>query len=311
LSNFCPECGNKLISSNAEICPNCGVRLKPNSEKSPGIAALCSFLFPGLGQVYNGSFGRGALILLGTLIGLCLFTIPGLIVYVYSIYDAYTTAKRMNAGEILYQKTNLLHMILFVILAFFMFILLAAIVAAFVFGMTGAASDSIDEWNAVVDIQEEFDAQAYNDIESLGNHLDDYNSEIGKTYPNYNQLIRNFQSDRSKIAAWDSYLSQMDVRLNSFARVTAGYSGNEKQYADEMLSGLRDYYNHMSSAELGYIKFCDDMVLYLETCRNGYPEDSLINSANSAKDEAYKNTDLAYARLSSAQDSATRMEQLQ
>lgn len=141
MPNFCPECGNELISSKAEICPRCGVRLKTNSEKSPGIAALCSLIFPGLGQVYNGDTGRGILILVGTVIGSLFYFIPGLIVALYGIYDAYTTAKRMNTGEIAYKETNALHMILFVVLWFFgvaVFIVLAAIVAAFTFGMVGA-----------------------------------------------------------------------------------------------------------------------------------------------------------------------------
>lgn len=99
LPNFCPECGNELISKNAEICPRCGVRLKTNPEKSPVIAALCSIIFTGLGQVYNGYIGRGFVILLGTFIGSLLFVIPGLLVAIYGIYDAYKTAKRMNARD--------------------------------------------------------------------------------------------------------------------------------------------------------------------------------------------------------------------
>ncbi|MDD4254237.1 MAG: zinc ribbon domain-containing protein [Methanofollis sp.] len=141
MSKFCPECGKEQISQNAEICPNCGVRIKKNPEKSSGIAAISSFVFAGLGQVYNGDFGRGFLILVGTVIGSMFYFIPGLFVWAYGIYDAYTTAKRMNAGEIPYQETNALHMILFVVLWFVgiaVFFILAAIVAAFVFGMSGS-----------------------------------------------------------------------------------------------------------------------------------------------------------------------------
>ena len=113
LSNFCPECGNKLISPNAEICPGCGVRLRGSTEKSPGLAALCSLLFTGMGQVYNGDVGRGFLFLAGTVIGGAFFIVPGLVVAIYGIYDAYATAKRMNAGEIPYRETSALHMVLF------------------------------------------------------------------------------------------------------------------------------------------------------------------------------------------------------
>lgn len=143
MAKFCPECGNELISPNAEVCPKCGVRIKKNPEKSPGIAALCSLIFTGLGQVYNGNFGRGFLILVGTMIGSLFCFIPGLIVAIYGIYDAYSTAKRMNAGEIPYKETNALHMILFVglwIMGVVAFVILAAIVSAFVFGMSGTPS---------------------------------------------------------------------------------------------------------------------------------------------------------------------------
>jgi len=137
--NFCPECGNELISKNAEICPNCGVRLR-GSGKSPGIAALCSFIFPGLGQVYNGDVGRGFLILLGTIVGLIFFVIPGLAVFIYGIYDAYATAKRMNAGEIPYREANALHMVLFVVLWFvgIAALFVMAAIAALTFGVAGA-----------------------------------------------------------------------------------------------------------------------------------------------------------------------------
>ena len=139
MPNFCPECGNELISKNAEICPNCGVRLR-GSEKSPGIAALCSFIFTGLGQVYNGDVGRGFLILLGTIVGSLFFVIPGLAVFIYGIYDAHATAKRMNTGEIPYREANALHMVLFVVLWFIgiaaLFVM--AIIAALTFGVAGA-----------------------------------------------------------------------------------------------------------------------------------------------------------------------------
>lgn len=65
-----------------------------------GVAAVLSFVIPGLGQVYNGELGKGiitAIIVLGLLalspltgFLCCPF---GLIAYVANIYDAYTTKR--------------------------------------------------------------------------------------------------------------------------------------------------------------------------------------------------------------------------
>ncbi|MGZ7206121.1 MAG: zinc-ribbon domain-containing protein [Halobacteriota archaeon] len=67
-------------------------------RKSPGIAAVLSFLVIGLGQIYNGQILKG-LLMLGVAI-LCGITIVGLIVsfiiWLYGVFDAYGTAKRMN-----------------------------------------------------------------------------------------------------------------------------------------------------------------------------------------------------------------------
>lgn len=142
MPKFCPECGKELISPDAEICPNCGVRIKKNPEKSPLLAALCSFIFAGLGQVYNGDVTRGVLIFLGTVIGSLFFIIPGCIVWLYGIYDAYVTAEKMNRGEIPYRETNALHMVLFVliwIVGIIVFVVLAVFLAAFVFSVSGAS----------------------------------------------------------------------------------------------------------------------------------------------------------------------------
>ena len=63
-------------------------------EKNAFLATVCSFFIPGLGQVYNGQTAKGVGIFAGTLAGLFLLIIPGLIVWVFGLYDAYTTAKK-------------------------------------------------------------------------------------------------------------------------------------------------------------------------------------------------------------------------
>lgn len=97
---FCRSCGAE-INKEAYICPKCGVKQKKNPPKNPGLAAVLSFLVTGLGQIYNGQIGKGILfmiiqfinwLLLGLLIGF--ITLPAF--WIYSIYDAYKTAERIN-----------------------------------------------------------------------------------------------------------------------------------------------------------------------------------------------------------------------
>jgi TM2 domain-containing membrane protein YozV len=93
----------------AEICPSCGVRIKQPpvqtfaDQKNPGIAAVLSFLFTGLGQIYNGQLAKGfAFIVLGVIFLVTIILLIGFILYpvfwIYNIYDAYSTAKKINAG---------------------------------------------------------------------------------------------------------------------------------------------------------------------------------------------------------------------
>ncbi len=115
-------------------------------QKNPGIAALCSFFIPGLGQIYNGDVGKGIAVLLGTLIGALFLFIPGLIVWIFGIYDAHKTSKRMNSGETQYKSTNTVAMILFgilgIVLILIFFIIVAAIIAAFTFGLAGSTPNA-------------------------------------------------------------------------------------------------------------------------------------------------------------------------
>ena len=94
-TKFCTRCGEK-IDVLAEICPKCGVRQGvqgsvQKEKKEPWLAALASFLIPGLGQLYtNQSFGKAVLI----------FCTSWLILpYIYGIYDAYRKAQEMNERQ--------------------------------------------------------------------------------------------------------------------------------------------------------------------------------------------------------------------
>jgi TM2 domain-containing membrane protein YozV len=122
-TKFCVNCGSE-IDARAEICPKCGVRVAPpppmmpqqqygyapqpnvNVErKNEGLSAVLSFLFVGLGQIYNGEIGKGiAFIVLGVVFAFMIIILIGiplyLIFWVYNIYDAYNTAKGINAGQV-------------------------------------------------------------------------------------------------------------------------------------------------------------------------------------------------------------------
>lgn len=74
-----------------------------NQQKNPTLAAILSFLWPGLGQIYNGQVGKGfGFMAIQFLINVPLSFIvigifTGLGFTVYMVYDAYKTAERLNA----------------------------------------------------------------------------------------------------------------------------------------------------------------------------------------------------------------------
>jgi TM2 domain-containing membrane protein YozV len=63
--------------------------------KNPGVAAVLSFFFPGLGQIYNGQIGMGILLFLFT-VGLYFTIILSILLHLYLVYDAYTYATKLN-----------------------------------------------------------------------------------------------------------------------------------------------------------------------------------------------------------------------
>ena len=71
--------------------------------KNPGIAAVLSVFWTGVGQIYNGQIKKG-IILIGVQVlnALLMFLIIGLITYpvvwIWGIFDAYKSAKRINSG---------------------------------------------------------------------------------------------------------------------------------------------------------------------------------------------------------------------
>jgi TM2 domain-containing membrane protein YozV len=64
------------------------------ANKSPGVALLLSVLICGVGQMYNGQVGKGIAMLVGSIF--LWFIFLGWVVWIWSMVDAYQTAKRMN-----------------------------------------------------------------------------------------------------------------------------------------------------------------------------------------------------------------------
>jgi len=129
----CPHCGKISNEESPRFCSGCGARMDGKSptgfpgytgysvpageQKSPLIAGVCSTVLPGLGQVYNGETAKGFALFIMTCVGLVILFIPGLIVWLYAMYNAYTTAGKMNRGEIPVLEMRMLHVILFVLFA--------------------------------------------------------------------------------------------------------------------------------------------------------------------------------------------------
>lgn len=74
---------------------------KPKGEKSPGLAAFLSFIWPGLGQIYNGSVGLGIILSIVNIFNafLLLFFVgflTGFITWIFAIVHAHNEAKEHN-----------------------------------------------------------------------------------------------------------------------------------------------------------------------------------------------------------------------
>lgn len=76
--------------------------------RNPGIAAVLSFFWPGVGQIYNGQMTKGLILvainaicwLLNITLILSIIGIPvQAVLTVYAIYDAYKTAQKLNEKE--------------------------------------------------------------------------------------------------------------------------------------------------------------------------------------------------------------------
>jgi TM2 domain-containing membrane protein YozV len=108
---FCQGCGSKTASNqSASAVGLVATGVAPAQQvivvtagKNPGIAAVLSFFWAGLGQIYNGEISKGILLLVLYVISACLiFVVIGFIttpiLWIYGMVDAYRTAEKINAG---------------------------------------------------------------------------------------------------------------------------------------------------------------------------------------------------------------------
>ena len=107
-TKFCHHCGAE-IDTDATTCPTCGLlqhgKQVSGQTKNPGIAAILSFFVAGLGQIYNGQIGKGILLIVLQIVNVCLMVVligfvTYLITWAYGVWDAYTTAERINAESV-------------------------------------------------------------------------------------------------------------------------------------------------------------------------------------------------------------------
>ena len=145
MDDICPLCGHHSPEEQPRFCSACGGRMdssvttagsgseiRHEKEKNPQIAVFCSSLIPGLGQVYNGETLKGFVFLFGTLLGLFLLLIPGLIVWIYSMYDAHITAVKMNEGTLGFRPMQPAYLVLFVVAAVFLVIVVLVVITLIV-----------------------------------------------------------------------------------------------------------------------------------------------------------------------------------
>lgn len=102
---FCRDCGAE-IRSNAEICPHCGVRQRPPNAtpqadqqlKNPSVAAVLSFVVPGLGHVYLGKIFAGifVFVMIVVLVASGVGIILAIPLWIAGVYGSYRVAKNQN-----------------------------------------------------------------------------------------------------------------------------------------------------------------------------------------------------------------------
>ena len=124
-SAYCPNCGTALeipiverdetptarpipqpIASATPPAPSPQVHITVGRAWSPGVAALLSFLLPGLGQLYKGQPFNGLAWFVITLIGYICLVVPGIILHLCCIVGASMGDPYKNARKLARELQN-------------------------------------------------------------------------------------------------------------------------------------------------------------------------------------------------------------
>ena len=152
---ICPNCGKN--TPEGKFCEHCGASVQttqtfqqappaappvytqqpaaPKTEKNLAAAAILSFVFAGAGQVYNGQLGKGIGFFIGLIVTSWIPIVP-IIVWIYGIYDAYTTAQKMNKGEIPFIATSTGTLIGFIVVEIVIAVVFFLFLMAIIMGST-------------------------------------------------------------------------------------------------------------------------------------------------------------------------------
>lgn len=96
--------------------------------KVPAVSVVLSAFFPGLGQMYNGDrLYKGLIIFFAFAAGSLFYLVPGIIVWLYGMYDAYKKADLIQRGEAEYMPADNRNIMLLVLIPLIVMLALLAI----------------------------------------------------------------------------------------------------------------------------------------------------------------------------------------
>lgn len=240
VKKFCSNCGEQ-IDARAEICPHCGVRVAmPPSAKNPAVAAILSFFVVGLGQVYNGKYRTAILmfvlaVLSAMLWGIGIGVITSLIVWIWSITDAWNVAKKAG-GSTSGSGTTVVLVVVGLVVAVCLTVILAAVIGAFVFGM----GESIDGDTTTTSTQaptgvpiETYNYRGYGF--SFEYPSDMYILEEGYLSDNANEnsgvvTVENEKETKDFVVSW--YSTTQPSRLEDELQQNIDFGGEDSEFSD-------------------------------------------------------------------------------